>query len=50
MSYSVDEIYDTVFDNIEFDKDKDGKIEFLEELIADLKMYLEEIKENKQYE
>ena len=47
MSYSVDEIYDTVFDNIEFDKNKDGKIEFLEELIADLEMYLKEIKEYK---
>ena len=46
MSYSVDEIYDTVFDNIEYDKDKEEKIEFLEELINDLKMYLEEIKED----
>ena len=25
MSYSVDEIYDTVFDNIEFDKNKEEK-------------------------
>jgi len=47
MSYSVDEICDTVFDNIEYDKDKEEKIEFLEELISDLKMYLKEIKENK---
>ena len=46
MSYSVDEIYDTVFDNIEYDKDKEEKIEFLEELISDLKMYLKEIKED----
>ena len=46
MSYSVDEIYDTVFDNVEYDKDKEEKIEFLEELINDLKMYLEEIKED----
>jgi|TARA_R110000851_G_scaffold66266_1_gene149998 hypothetical protein len=46
MSYSVDEIYDTVFDNIEYDKDKEEKIEFLEELINDLKMYLKEIKED----
>ena len=46
MRYSVDEIYDTVFDNIEFDKDKEEKIEFLEELINDLKMYLKEIKED----
>ena len=50
MSYSVDEIYDKVFDNIEFDKDKEGKIEFLEELIADLKMYLEEIKNDNKIE
>ena len=47
MSYSVDEIYDTVFDNIEFDKDKEGKIEFLEELIDYLTMYLKEIRRNK---
>jgi hypothetical protein len=46
MSYSVDEIYDTVFDNVEYDKDKEEKIEFLEELISDLKMYLKEIKED----
>ena len=46
MSYSVDEIYDTVFDNVEYDKDKEEKVEFLEELINDLKMYLKEIKEN----
>ena len=46
MRYSVDEIYDTVFDNIEYDKDKEEKIEFLEELINDLKMYLKEIKED----
>jgi len=46
MSYSVDEIYDTVFDNVEYDKDKEEKIEFLEELINDLKMYLKEIKED----
>jgi hypothetical protein len=46
MSYSVDEIYDTVFDNVEYDQDKEEKIEFLEELINDLKMYLEEIKED----
>ena len=46
MRYSVDEIYDTVFDNIEFDKDKEEKIEFLEELINDLTMYLKEIKED----
>ena len=46
MSYSVDEIYDTVFDNVEYDKDKEEKIEFLEELISDLKIYLKEIKED----
>ena len=46
MSYSVDEIYDTVFDNVEYDKEKEEKIEFLEELISDLKMYLKEIKED----
>ena len=46
MSYSVDDIYDTVFDNVEYDKDKEEKIEFLEELINDLKMYLKEIKED----
>ena len=46
MSYSVDEICDKVFDTIEYDKDKEEKIEFLEELISDLKMYLKEIKED----
>ena len=50
MSYSVDEICDKVFDTIEYDKDKEEKIEFLEELISDLEMYLEETKENKEDE